>query len=74
MTLSYFENIFKSSLPNNLGIMYVLQAICPKVTEKMNEILNKEITYIEVYNVLQHLNPYKAPGPDEYIVAFFHSY
>jgi len=70
--ISYFEEIYSSSLPNQ--IKKVTDLIPVKVTEEMNMELTRGFTKEEVVAALKQLHPTKSPGPDGMLAFFFQKY
>ncbi|XP_065634479.1 uncharacterized protein LOC136069649 [Quercus suber] len=60
----YYTALFKTSHPKEFNEM--LQAIQPKVTPQMNQMLDKAFTASEVHVALKQMHPLKAPGPDAF--------
>ena len=52
----------------------IFQATSSRITEDMNEVLNKQFTEIEVFQALDQMNPHKAPGPDGMSAYFYQKY
>ena len=70
--IDYFNNIYASASPS--GIDEVIDAIPIRVTEEMNENLNKSFTREEVAIALKQIHPTKAPGPNGMSAIFYQKY
>ena len=71
--VSFYKNLFTSAhLPASLQI--VLDAISPSSTDEMNADLIKVFTRAEVEFALKHMEPLKAPAPDDMPPIFFQSF
>ena len=69
VVVEYYNNLFTSSSPSNFSEL--LQAIQPKVTPSMNQMLLKPFTGEEVRLALKQMHLLKAPGPDGMPPLFF---
>ena len=69
--IDYFNNIYALA---SSGIDEVIDAIPTRVTEEMNENLNKSFTREEVAIALKQIHPTKAPGPDGMSTIFYQKY
>lgn len=49
----------------------VLQLVKPKVSREMDSILTKDVSDIEIYEVIWHLNLNKAQGSYGFLAFFF---
>lgn len=67
--LNYFKELFTSNA--DIDMQVVLYKVQGKVNEKMNVMLEAEYTEDEVKNVLKHMHPTKAPGPDGMPTLFY---
>ena len=72
VAIDYFEDIYKTTSPTQ--IREVTIAIPARVTEEMNESLNKNFTREEVATALKQMHPIKAHGPDGMSAIFFQKY
>ena len=64
--------MYKTASPT---LMHEITAAIPtKVTEEMNESLNKNFTRGEVTTTLKQIHPTKAPGPNGMFAIFYHKY
>ena len=70
--VEYFQELFTSSCPSVSEEL--LEAIHPKVTNRMNEILLQDFRVAEVEKALRQMHPLKAPGPDGMPPLFFQHY
>ncbi|XP_023914218.1 uncharacterized protein LOC112025766 [Quercus suber] len=66
--IDYFDTIYASASPS--GVDEVFDAIPTRVTEEMNESLNRSFTREGVAIALKQIHPTKALGPDENQSAF----
>ena len=70
--VEYFQELFTSSC---LTVSEeLLEAIHPKVTNRMNEVLLQDFREAEVEKDLKQMHPLKAPGPDGMPPLFFQHY
>ena len=69
VVVEYYNNLFTSSSPSKFSEL--LQAIQPKVTPSMNQMLLKPFTGEEVRLALKQMHLLKAPGPDGMPPLFF---
>ena len=70
--VSYFEELFTTSWPKVEQEM--LDAIQPKVTERMNSTLTQDFHAMEVEKALKQMHPLTAPGPDGMPPLFYHHF
>ena len=70
--VEYFQELFTSAGPTVSDEM--LEAIQPKVTDRMNEVLMQDFRAAEVEKALKQMHPLKAPGPDGMPPLFFQHY
>ena len=70
--VEYFQELFTSSCPSVSEEL--LEAIHPKVTNRMNEILLQDFRVAEVEKALRQMHPLKAPGPNGMPPLFFQHY
>ena len=70
--VDYFQELFTSSC---LTVSEeLLEAIHPKVTNRMNKVLLQEFWVAEVEKALKQMHPLKALGPDGMPPLFFQHY
>ena len=62
LMLQYYERLFTSS--GHSEFEEILDAVQPKVTPRMNQILVKEFSEVEVKIPIKQMYPLKSPGPD----------
>ena len=62
MMLQYYERLFTSSYP--LEFEEILDVVQHKVTLRMNQVLVREFSEVEVKNALKQMYLLKSPGPD----------
>lgn len=72
VSTSYFSELFKSSNPSSFQDIF--SGFAPKVSDRMNESLIKEVTMDEVYEAVFAIKPFSAPGPDGMLGLFFQKY
>ncbi|KAL8124336.1 hypothetical protein AgCh_012113 [Apium graveolens] len=65
---NYYQELYSSSQVDNDE---VINCVKPKISEKQNVQLMKEITEEEVREAIFHMHPDKAPGPDGMTPTFF---
>ena len=70
--VEYFQELFTSAGPTVSDEM--LEAIQPKVIDRMNEVLMQDFWAAEVEKALKQMHPLKAPGPDGMPPLFFQHY
>lgn len=68
---NYFTNIFTSSSPSHDSIDDVITDLEPKVTEDMNQMIDRAFMEEEIRLAFFQMHPYKAPGPDGLNAGFF---
>lgn len=66
---NHFSNLFTPMA--GLDLDQALQAVEPKVTSQMNELLSKEYTAEEVKRALDEMGDLKAPGADGMPAIFY---
>lgn len=59
---NYFIKLFTSSSPSQDDLIQCTEVLEPKVTESMNDYLNKSYTKEEDFKALQQMGPLKSPG------------
>lgn len=69
----YFQSLFTSAQPSDVGIGMVLESVDQRVTIEMNRALLQPYT-TEVCRALFHMHPSKAPGLDGSSPFFFQKY
>ena len=69
IVVEYYNNLFTSSSHSDFSELH--QAIQPKVTLSMNQMLLKPFTGEEVRVALKQMHPLKAPNPDGMPPLFF---
>ena len=62
MFVQYFDELFTTSEPRIERKL--IDAVQPKVSDKMNALLNREFQASEVEKALKQMHPMMAPGPD----------
>ena len=60
--LQYYERLFTSSGPSEFK--EILDAIQSKVTPRMNQVLVKEFSKVEVKIAIKQMHPLKSPRPN----------
>lgn len=70
MVTNYFQNLFSNDGPRD---PMPISGAFPQLTEVDLRFLSKRITRKDIFNVVRHLNPFKAPGFDGLQAAFFQS-
>ena len=60
--LQNYERLFTSSGPTDFE--EILDAVQHKVTPRMNQVLVREFTKVEVKNAIKQMYPLKSLGPD----------
>ena len=60
--LQYYERLFTSSDPTDFE--EILDVVQHKVTPRMNQVLVREFTEVEVKNAIKQMYSLKSPGPD----------
>lgn len=68
----YFDGLFTSSTPRIEG--EPIDAMQPKVSNRMNALLNREFQATEVEKALKQMHPMTAPGPDGMPPLFYQHY
>lgn len=72
---NHFINLFRSNTGDvGSSTQQVLDAVVPRVTSDMNEMLTAEFTADEVKCALDSIGDLKAPGPDGMPAVFFKEY
>uniref|UniRef100_A0A7N2LGY8 Zinc knuckle CX2CX4HX4C domain-containing protein n=1 Tax=Quercus lobata TaxID=97700 RepID=A0A7N2LGY8_QUELO len=64
VAVSYFENLYMTSHPER--ILEVVEAVDPKVSDEMNQILIKQFIRDEIEAALKQMHPTKSPGRDSF--------
>ena len=72
VAVSYFENLYMTSHPER--ILEVVEAVDPKVSDEMNQILIKQFTRDEIEAALKQMHPTKSPGRDCMPAIFYKKY
>jgi len=67
--INYFSQLFTSAQPDR--IEGILEAVPSRVTESMNDMLNRAYTEAEIREALSAMGPTKSPGPDGFNACFF---
>ena len=67
--VDYYTQLFSSSNP--LDFSKLINAVEPKVSHEMNNMLTREFTGLEVKTTLNQMYPLKSPGPDGMPPLFF---
>lgn len=70
MVTSYFQDLFSNDTPRE---PMPINGAFPLLSKAELRLLNKRVTIKDIFNVVSHLNPYKAPGGDGLHAAFFQS-
>ena len=70
----YFQSLFTSAQPSDVGIGMVLESVDQHATTEMNRALLQPYTTDEVCRAQFHMHPLKAPGPDGMSPLFFQKY
>ena len=70
--LSYFSKIFSTS--NHSNMKSVLQVMEGRISDAMNESLDKDFSEVEIKMALDQMNPNKAPRPDGMTACFYQKY
>ena len=68
----YYTTLFTTNHP--IDFNEILQAMQPKVTPQMNQMLDKAFTASEVHVALKQMHPLKAPGPDGMPPLFYQQF
>lgn len=69
--LDYFQQVFASEQGEMEG---VLRCVQPRVTDRHNWELTREVTKEEVWATVFDMFPDKAPGPDGMSPGFYQAY
>lgn len=62
IVINHYRELFCSTRPSDFSKL--LAAIQPRVSESMNQMLNRTFQGIEVYSALKQMYSLKASGPD----------
>ena len=62
IVINYYSNLFSSSNPSEFTEL--IEAVEPKVSQDMNNMLTRDFQGAEVKAALNQMYPLKAPGPD----------
>ena len=68
---NYFTKLFTTSKPSHDQMAAALIGISPRITEDMNELLEKPFIAEEVVEALNQMCPTKALGPDGLPAVFY---
>lgn len=68
--VSYFNDLFTSSMPTDVNINEILDNIHCKITPQMNDSLSANFTKEEITTALNQMHPSKAPSSDEFPTLF----
>lgn len=71
---SYFQGLFTSSEPSSEDLELCLPNVQAKVTNSMNEDLEKPYSNEEVFEALKQMSPLKSLGPDGFRAYFYQAY
>ena len=69
LMLQYYERLFTSSDPTDFE--EILDVVQHKVTPRMNQVLVREFTEVEVKNAIKQMYSLKSPGPDGMLTLFY---
>lgn len=70
--INYFQQLFSISAPTNID--EVLEAMSPVVTNNMNTSLLREVSFVEIKEVVFQLGAWKASGPDGFPALFYQTF
>lgn len=68
MVTSYFQNLFSSDTIREPTPIF---GAFPELSQEDNRMLNHSVTKRDIYNVISHMNPFKALGSDGLQAGFF---
>ena len=69
IVVNYYSNLFSSSNPSELTEL--IEAVEPKVSQDMNNMLTRDFKGAEVKAALNQMYLLKAPSPDDMLPVFF---
>lgn len=70
----YYQTLFCHSTASEPRSFLVPEVNVPKLFDEANQALTLHVTKEEVYAALQHMHPYKSPGPEGFQGIFFKQY
>lgn len=70
MVTNFYKNLFKD---DGLTIPSPISGAFPSISDESCRFLEREVTQRDILNVVNHMNPFKAPGMDSLQAGFFQS-
>ncbi|KAL5848335.1 hypothetical protein ACOSQ4_006348 [Xanthoceras sorbifolium] len=71
---NYFDNIFATSNPSISDLNYFLDTVDQNISDSMNCVLDAKFTAEDIWTVVKHMHPSKAPDLDGMPAIFYQKF